>query len=479
MADTQRMEASDPNDLAVRPVTARTWQALASEEGFGHQIGAHLAHSTELWCLHLHQKLSIAPAVSKRECSPSMFRPSGQAVWRTNDLFHGFEGDATPTTHSAAHATPPLYQPTSARPGTPTPKFGEQPPPQRQQHIIIPSRLFSTGAAPAGGRSQVRINGVGSGASGSPQTADVLSIDRQAATGAGSAAGVSAATDTNSGSTQQPRQWQRQQHLDVAARPTTAPARPAGLPLRTSIVSIPYLQQSPGRQSLTPRPGTAQGSTGTDNSPRTLPNFAGAVTSRSGDMGPGSRPLTGGPRFSLPGKLSADPGSSNRPSTPSFQPVALSRSATAQPTAAAASSSDSSQFNIKAAHRPAGLSGFGSEGPAGAYPQPPSTAPLLQSGFQGAVPAALQQQQQAGSLASFGISAAAFVAVPPKLAKADVTADGQSLADSKAALPAPTQAALLATASLSSKADLRCACTLAQMCGCLQVYCRVGRCALA
>lgn len=370
----------------------------------------------------------------------------------TNDLYSNVGAASL-----AARPLSPLYQPASARPGTPSatpaPRSAER---LQHQRIATPSRLQGEGGSPRGVQRLQQLPGLG------------LSTANVPAAGPAPAALA-------------------QLQAEAEARPSTAPASQ----LRTSTISLASLKQpapaAGGTQqeqpqqpaaaqqqavegsegagaSLSPRSAFPAGGSITKDSPRVrqqvLRNFAGAVPAGSGSGG--SSPLGNTPRPTLHGEHAhgGSSGGDRRPATPSFQPVALPRPATAL--AGSASPADS-RFSIKAGYgrTESGPLGQGAGGetpprPRNAYPQPPQTAPskaaMPEAPAGSAVP-------QLGSLASFGISAAAFVSAPDKAA-AGAAAQGDGEADqeagaAKAAFMAPTQAAMLANTAFTIRADLR------------------------
>ena len=265
-----------------------------------------------------------------------------------------------------------------------------------------------------------------------------------------------------------------QQTVAWTCRSGTSPDRPATSSLRPSGISIPQLtKQTQGQQPkdlhALPRPTSANaaGNSCAPQSPRVLGSFASAV--RAGSSSDRDSSADGRLQSAQPGTAGGEFGScaGNRPCTPCFQPLAqTTRPATALACLAPLAASD---FTINAAYsradsEPAGVASVTSpsggivERPTGAYPQPPSTAPARAGQqFSGSL-----AQPQTGSLASFGISAAAFVAMAPKAggmakvgASARMACEDAQRQDGKAELFAPTLATLLATASLSRKADLR------------------------
>ncbi len=378
----------------VRPVTARTWQALSS-----------------------------SPAAAPEE-------PRRMSVYN-NDLYNN-SGAAAANPRPAS----PLYQPASARPGTPTPRSAER---LQQQRIATPSRLQAEGAASPSQR-------------------------LAAAAGAGlSTANVPAGTMQEQASVASPKR----PAADV--RPVTAPAQPpagTGSPLRVTTFSLAALHVPQAAAAKSPRPSTAggpiPGSSIAVDSPRVrqqvLGHFAGAVPagaaghSRSASGGGATSPLGASPRPTLHGERgrgSSGGGLTARPSTPSFRPVAeaAARPATSMG-AVQPQASGLEHFSIRAVHQ--GAAGGGPAAPTGlgAYPQPPMTAPP-KAAAQPAVQDSQAPSVEPGSLASFGIAAGAFVAAAPK-------AGGRT---GEGALPAPralTREAMLASASFATKADLRC-----------------------
>lgn len=230
----------------------------------------------------------------------------------------------------------------------------------------------------------------------------------------------------------------------LAARPSTAPVRLAGT-LRAPDASLARWQ---GHAAPAARPqGSAGGLPATAGSPaatpRALQSFAGVVSSAGGAGSSLARPAGSMGRMGeqAAGWSGGPLGSAAaRPSTPSFQPITREdRPGTAQPPAA--STTGSANFLIRAGNWQADIQQAG-QTVAGLYPKPPSTAPAcasLHSGKPGAAP-----NPPADGLASFGISAAAFVAAAPKSA-------GQLLAG----WAALTQAAMLAEAQLGSQENLR------------------------
>lgn len=391
----------------VRPVTARTWQALAG-----------------------------SPAAAPDE-------PRRMSVY-TNDLYNNSGSGAA----AAAPPRPasPLYQPASARPGTPTPRSAER---LQQQRIATPSRLQAEGAASPSQRLATVTGAPGAGLS----TANVPAQEPQEQGGGGCASPP------------------KRPAADV--RPVTAPAQPpagGSSPLRVTTFSLAALHAAPAVAAAeSPRPSTAggpiPGSSIALDSPRVrqqvLGHFAGAVPagaaghSRSASGGGATSPLGASPRPTLHGERGRGSGGGGpiaRPSTPSFRPVvdAAQRPATSMATVQPQASGPE-HFSIRAVHQAAGSGGATLHSSLGAYPQPPMTAPPKAP----AQPVAHDSQPpriEPGSLASFGIAAGAFVAAAPKAGARN--AEGEA-----AALPAPralTREAMLASASFASKADLRC-----------------------
>lgn len=385
----------------VRPVTARTWQALSGSP-------------------------AAAPDDSRR-----------MSVYN-NDLYNNSGGAGA----AAANPRPasPLYQPASARPGTPTPRSAER---LQQQRIATPSRLQAEGTASPCQRLAAAAN-----------------------------TGLSTANVPAGAAQEQREQGASPKRPATDARPVTAPAQPpAGTasPLRVTTFSLAALAAPKAATVESPRPSTAggpiPGSSIAVDSPRVrqqlLGHFAGAVPagaaghSRSGSGGGATSPLGASPRPTLHGERgrgSGGGGPTARPSTPSFRPVA---EAAARPATSMAAvqpqASGPDHFSIRAVHQGApGAGGSALPTSLGAYPQPPMTAPPKAA----AAPAASDSQPppaEPGSLASFGIAAGAFVAAAPK-------AGGRAGQGEAAALPAPralTREAMLASASFATKADLR------------------------
>ena len=404
----------------------------------------------------------------------------------TNDLYNNNSSRGIPEGGPGARPASPLYQPASARPSTPTPRSAER---LQQQRIATPSRLAQAERAASPSQrqrlqqqQQQVVVALGLSTANVP-AATAEGRGQQSADGnavpAAALAANAAAQQGGMGKQTSPLQAQRQaQGHDL--RPGTAPASAATSSPRISSISLTSLrlkqEQQPEQQpeqrpgspaAATPRPASVAGGSIAVDSPRVrqqvLRNFAGAVPA-----GSGSGASSGSPRLALHWERDRASDGSNRPSTPSFQPVAAQspRPATALPTsvvpgAAASPAAAGPHFGIKAAHGRAfsGMSGAAADGeitrPAGAYPQPPVTAPP-KAPAQAQAPGS-QQQPQPGSLASFGIASAAFVAAAPKTAAAAVAA-GEGEADGgKGAQPmaALTQAAILANASFANKADLR------------------------
>ena len=377
------------DDALVRPVTARTWQALGP--------GAAADDS-----------------------------PRRMSVYN-NDLYGSAGADA-----AAARPASPLYQPASARPTTPTPRSAER---LQQQRIATPSRL-QTERAPSPSL-QLRE---AAGAGGSPS-----------ATGAPAPAGQQGgATPT------------RQQQQQPEQRPVTAPA-PGLSPLRTSTFSlgaaaVPMATAAAAAATGSHRPCTPGGSSIAADSPRVrqrvLSNFAGAVPAGGSPAGGGGSAV-GASNFGQGSGTAAG----GRPATPSFRPVAAARPATAlagPPPAAAGSNGaagllPSDHFRIKAvlpaAQDPAAAAEAAVPPGLAAYPRPPQTAPQLgpAPGAGGGAAAA----PEPGSLASFGITAGAFVAAAPKDGRAAGGAGGA------VAARAQTRAAMLELTGFASKAELR------------------------
>ncbi|KAL4439006.1 hypothetical protein ABPG77_006943 [Micractinium sp. CCAP 211/92] len=420
MAAAARPGTASDAVASIRPVTARTWQALS------------------------------APPAADEKARMSVY---------TNDLYSN--AGAAPL---AARPLSPLYQPTSGRPATPSatpaPRSAER---LQHQRIASPSRLQGEGGSPRGmQRLQLPVPGL-------------------------SAANVPTAALVPAG----PAQLQ----AETEARPGTAPAAQ----LRTSSISLASLKQPApaavigthreglqqqqqqqqqqlsqeqagegaegATSSLSPRSAFPAGGSITRDSPRmrqqVLRNFAGAVPASGGSGG--SSPLGNTPRPALLGERAngGSGGGDRRPATPSFQPVALPRPATALGGPAVTAGSG---FSIKtggvdpAGSGPLGQLPGGEAAPRAlsAYPQPPQTAPS-----KAALPAApaAPAAPPPGSLASFGISAAAFVAAPDKAAgggAAQAEGEGEREGGSAtAALLATTQAAMLASSSFATRADLR------------------------
>lgn len=397
----------------VRPVTARTWQALA-----------------------------VSPAAAPDE-------PRRMSVY-TNDLYNNSGGGA------AAEAPPrpasPLYQPASARPGTPTPRSAER---LQQQRIATPSRLQAEGAASPSQRLAAVTGAPGAGLS----TANVPAQEPREKCG---------------GASPREKCGGASPHMRSAAdaRPVTAPAQPhtgGSSPLRVTTFSLAALHAAPAVAAAeSPRPSTAggpiPGSSIAVDSPRVrqqvLGHFAGAVPagaaghSRNASGGGTTNPLGASPRPTLHGERgrgSGGGGPTARPSTPSFRPVvdAAQRPATSMATVQPQASGPE-HFSIRAVHQAAGSGGAPLPSSLGAFPQPPMTAPPkapTQPLAQGSQPPVIEP----GSLASFGIAAGAFVSAAPK-------AGARSAEGEAAALPAPralTREAMLASASFARKADLR------------------------
>ncbi|PSC74109.1 king tubby [Micractinium conductrix] len=399
---------------AVRPVTARTWQAMG-------------------------------PPAEDRQRSMSIYN---------NDLY-GNSGVAVPP---VARPASPLYQPASARPSTPsampTPRSAER---LQQQRIATPSRLQADGSqgSPRAGQ---RMQQVPVSTANVPAAPAAGAADRPSA--APSPTGGKARTSTISLSALKPAEVAAQQAAEpTAAEATTSPRAADG-------------------DATSPRPATSgtAASAGISlsvnspialNSPRVrqqvLRGFAGAVPA----------PAAGSPgRLSGTGAATPRPArgssGSGRPSTPSFQPVAMARPATAM--AGPVSGAADAPFTIKASYGRADAAALGSDVRSGAaagqpnplrspYPQPPSTAPSKAAATGTADAAAAPAAPAPGSLASFGISSAAFIAAAPKNAAAAAAAavEGPAGVEGKAALApqALTQAAMLASTSLATKAELR------------------------
>lgn len=343
----------------VRPVTARTWQALAS-----------------------------APA----EDSPR------RVSLYTNDLYRsGAEGGGGREEGTAPRPASPLLQAATAaagRPSTPTPKTAER---LQQQRIATPSRL----QAERGSSSAARLQQLaGAGLSTTNVPAAPASPSRQ----------------------QRQRQGEEepgaQRPGTAPAQPS--PLRTSTISLAALKPAPPA---PPPAAAASPRPSTAGPSSSSiaADSPRVrqqlLRNFAGAVPAgATTGAGAGSTSSLGtSPRPTLHGeRASGSGGVGARPSTPSFRPIAqpAARPATALagPSAAAAGSSPRDHFSIKASYLPAPTE---VAPPAGAYPRPPMTAPP-KAPAQEAAEGGQQAAAPPGSLASYGIAAGAFVAVAPK-----------------------------------------------------------------
>ncbi|KAL4452633.1 hypothetical protein ABPG75_008295 [Micractinium tetrahymenae] len=418
-AAARPVTAASDAAASVRPVTARTWQAM-----------------------------SAPPPPGEDKARMSVY---------TNDLYSNAGAAA-----AAARPLSPLYQPVSARPGTPSatpaPRSAER---LQHQRIATPSRLQGEAGSPRGMQRVPQVPGLGLSTANVPAAAPAPAALAQL-------------------------------QAEAEARPSTAPASQ----LRTSTISLAALkqpapaaagaqqeqqqaqQQAPAQQhegqggagaatAISPRSAFPAGGSITKDSPRVrqqvLRNFAGAVPAGSGSGG--SSPLGNTPRPALHGERAngGSSGGDRRPGTPSFQPVALPRPATALGGPAAGASPADSRFSIKAGYARAESGPLGQAAggetpprPRNAYPQPPQTAPS-----KAAVPAApaAPAAPLPGSLASFGISEAAFVFAPSKTAGAGTSqADGeadQENGDAKATLVASTQAAMLASTAFATKADLR------------------------
>lgn len=377
----------------------------------------------------------------------------------TNDLYSN--AGAAPL---ATCPLSPVYQAASARPATPSatpaPRSAER---LQHQRIATPSRLQSEAGSPRGMQRLQQLPGLGLSTGNVPAAAPAPAALAQL-------------------------------QAEAEARPSTAPAPQ----LRTSTISLASLkhpapaeaatqQEQQQGQQLLPAAVQHQAVEGTEgaataSSPRTifpadgsisrdsprvrqqvLRNFAGAVPAGSGSGG--SSPLGNTPRPMLHGERAGggSSGGERRPATPSFQPMALPRPATALAGPAVGATSADSPFSIKAGYggtesRPLGQVTGGEvlRRQFNAYPQPPQTAPSKAAVPAGAATPAVPLP---GSLASFGISAAAFVSAPDKAA-AGAAARGDEQAGhgdggAKAGLMAPTQASMLASTAFATKADLR------------------------
>lgn len=416
-----RSTAAGGAAAAVRPVTARTWQASLA---------------------------APAPLTSAAAADTASMSPRRMQVY-TNDLYGAGGSAAAATTAASERPASPLYQPASARPGTPTPKSAER---LQQQRIATPSRL-QVERSPTPGQRLQQVAGAGATLSTANVPAAPAAGERQA-------------------------QVQQAVQLDEEIRPSTAPSAAPGSSLRTSTFSLSALKPHLAAHGLRPSSagtGTAASAAASSSialdSPRVrqqvLRNFAGAVPAgASGSNSGGTSPLGTSPRPTLHGERGRGSVTGARPSTPSFRPVAqTARPATALAgpsfsaaahTAASPSASASDHFTIKASHTRAD-SGPLMAGPTGAYPRPPLTAPTkvaLQevAAAVGGPPA----RPAPGSLASFGIASAAFVAAAPKGAAGRAVVGGGEGENQEGGPRALTQAALLASAaSLATKADLR------------------------
>ncbi|GAB4820012.1 hypothetical protein N2152v2_007058 [Parachlorella kessleri] len=437
--DSRPGTASSP----VRPVTARTWQAI-NESASPKRVSLY---TNDLY----HQATSddrpqspqFRPSASRPVTPRSAERLQQQLVGSPNKAM--MDQSRSPSRLQMSTANVPAVPPKAPQPALndslnsllarAAKAVAEDEALQRQQQTASAntSGAGATPAAEGSGATVATVEALGSKAPSaeSSGTANATTERPDAAPPAAEGSGTGSAS---------------------VERPTTAPTSLSRLAsARSAAISLTALQS--------PRPATPTSVLGAKDSPRAQQLFQNFASSSPA----GNSTLPSTPRqpigYNEAGNLGTPrgPAASQRPSTPSFQPVSINRPATAMADFGIMSGMNLSSKSLdgaKAANvgAPPAVSSLRQP-----YPVPPSTAPA-----KGNTREIARRNSLPGGLSTFGIMAGAFVAAPARNAasKAAQAAEEEELSDLSdplrtAAMKAMLQADLLASADVGNKPGLR------------------------